>query len=70
MKFPLGDIARAIGGWFGRIFKHTKGVSINVGGHEIHLNEGHEGAGPSRPGESELDRRPHRPAPPPIGGRR
>lgn len=65
MKFPIGDIFRSMGGWIGRIFKHTKGISIGVRGHEILLNE-HEGAGPAKQGESKFDSTPHRPAPPPI----
>jgi hypothetical protein len=69
MKFPLGDIIRAIakpGSWLARIFGKTKGISIDLGDHEIKLNEG---AGPSRAGESRFDSKPHRPAPPRLGGR-
>lgn len=66
MRFPLGDIIRAIASpksWLGKIFSRTKGISIG----NISLNEG---AGPAKPGESKFDRTPRRPAPPPIGGRR
>ena len=60
MKIPLGDFIRAVfaGKWLGRIFGYTKGVSINVGDHEVQLNEGH---GPAKP-ESKFDK-PHRPGP-------
>ncbi len=66
MKWPVGDFFRSLGGWFGKFFKHTKGISINVGDHEIHLNEG---AGPAKPGESKFDRKPHQPGPLHPGGR-
>lgn len=75
MRFPLGDIIRALakpGSWLARIFSKTKGISIGVGGHEVALDREHgfnEGAGPARPGESSLDSRPHRPAPPRPPGR-
>ena len=47
MGFPLGDIIRklGIGGWIGKIFSRTKGVSIG----NIALNE-HEGARPAKRG--------------------
>jgi len=64
MRLPLGDIIRALakpGSWLGRIFSKTKGISIDLGDHEIKLNEG---AGPAKPGESRFDSTPHRPAPP------
>ena len=66
MGFPLGDIIRklGIGGWIGKIFSRTKGVSIG----NIDLSEGH-GPGISKPGESEFDRTPSRPRPS-IGRRR
>lgn len=41
MKFPLGDIMRAIGGKLGWIFKFTKGTKISIGEHDILLNKGH-----------------------------
>jgi len=60
MGFPLGDIIRKlkIGCWIGKIFGHTKGISL--GG--IDLSEGH-GPNISKPGESEFDRTPSRPRP-------
>lgn len=72
MKFPLGDIVRAlapVGSTLRRIFDKLKGIVIPVGGHEIALDL-NEGAGPARPGESKFDRKPHRPAPPRPGRRR
>ena len=65
MKFPLGDIIRAIvspKSWLGKIFSRTKGISVG----DIALNEG---AGPAKAGESRFDSTPHRPAPPRTGGR-
>lgn len=59
MRFPLGDLIRAIakpGSWLARIFKHTKGISIKVGGHEVALDEDHSMGGTPSP----LDK-PHRP---------
>lgn len=58
MKIRLGDFFRAL--WPGSWFKHTKGISINLGDHEIHLNEGH---GISKSGESKFDKMPSRPKP-------
>ena len=63
MKFPLGDLVRALakpGSWLARIFKHTKGISVKVNDYEIALDEEHSMGGTP----SDLDR-PHRP-----GGRR
>lgn len=56
MKFPLGDILRAIwpGNW---LFKRTKGISIGVGEHEILLNKDH-GVNRSEPAEFN---QPHKP---------
>lgn len=43
MKFPVGDIVRALNpkGWIGKIFQWTKGISIKWGNHEIMLDEQH-----------------------------
>jgi hypothetical protein len=64
VKIPLGDILRALLPW--NWLKKTKGISINVGDHEILLNQQD---GPAKPGESKFDSTPHRPAPPRLGGR-
>jgi hypothetical protein len=68
MKIPLGDILRSIfkGGWIRKILDATRGRTVSIGEHDIGLNEGH---GPSKPGESPFDRRPHRPSPRRPGGR-
>ena len=58
MKIPLGDILRAFFSW--GWLKKTKGITLELDGHEIQLNEGH---GISRPGESKFDRTPSRPKP-------
>ena len=70
MKIPLGDIVRALakpGSWLAKAFGRTKGISIELGDHEIKLNEG---ARPAKRGTSTLDRNPSRPAPPRLGGKR
>ena len=61
MGFPLGDIIRklGIGGWIGKIFSRTKGISIG----NINLSEGHGGTHISKPGESKFDRTPSKPRP-------
>lgn len=62
MRFPLGDIIRALNpkGWLGWIFSKTKGISIKAGDHEILLDKDH---GISKPGESKFDKKPHQPGP-------
>lgn len=73
MKFPLGDFLRSLvapDSVLGKILGALKGSRVKLGDHDILLNEGHEGARPAKPGESRFDSTPHRPAPPPIGGRR
>jgi len=37
VKWPLGDLLRAFFSW--KWLKRTKGISIDLGGHEILLNE-------------------------------
>lgn len=44
MRFPLGDILRAVLPW--NWLKKLKGIEIKKGGTTIVLNEGH---GPTRP---------------------
>jgi len=65
---PLGDILRSFvkTGWLRKILDAVKGTKITTpGGTDILLDNDH--VYPS--GQSPFDRTPHKPEPPPVGGR-
>jgi hypothetical protein len=63
MKIPLGDAIRRWwpNSWLARnVFSRTKGISIDLGDHKVHLSEGH---GVNRTDPPQFNK-PHRLEPP------
>lgn len=66
MKIPLGDILRKLlPSW--KWLNVLKGISIKRGDTEILLND--RGGFNTGAGETDFDRTPHKPGPPPLGRR-